>query len=209
MIGLEWHTNFLKILAILFVLISASGRFNRKKLLNLATLTIIPLSILIYWSGEGTAGLLFSLSGLTVASCCSLPFFWRDKITLTELLTSGAMGGIIGPFGSALVFLIMLTLYLTQQLLNAHTTLISDRFSHFDLGFGATFTTTDHKSSLTRIEAKRIMLAETRNFDVETSSLRFHDGIPATDPDSGHRTLPWGGKLALATLAILITGLFI
>ena len=208
--ALMLQTSTLKILAVLLVLASASERFRLKKGAAVITFLLIPAPIIIYWYSEGINGMLFSIYGLSVAFLCGFPFLLSKKVTFAELSISLTVGGIVGPLGSLLIFLIVFTIYIVQYILGSDTTTVNDHLLNHTFNFDTVFSAEDKKSPLARIEAKKILLAECRNYSgMGSAAINLNNGIPSIHYFIKHQTLTWGAKLALATLSILITGFFI
>ena len=160
--------------------------------------------LVIYWTKDGTAGVIFSISGILTATAGVIACHIVKRITTVEYLTTAAIGAITGPGGTIFIILIVFIMSVLQKISGNETTETKDRFfRHF-------------------AENEEIIPCTDRPFRISTAEmnwfLKMENGIsnPEESDDendmigvSRQKILPWGTKLALATLAILISGVFI
>ncbi len=203
-------TNLTKIAALIYLLAMATGGYRGKGPRRILIPLIIPVSIALNWLSGGIGGLLFSLSGIAVASLCLFPLSLWNRLPRSGFVDASAVGTIFGPTGSIAVFAIALILQVVEWLVGGRSTSIRDRFAGYAFSFASSFTTDAQSSPFTAIEAKKVMIDEYRIIDEMggDSFRREHEFLDAP-PQLNSLTLPWRARLALATLSILISGLFI
>jgi len=198
-------TNALKILAVILVLAAVYCRQNRRSLLTPVAVTALAASLAINVIRGGTGGLIFSISGIALTAVFSLPLYKLGRISRNEAATTLAVGGILGPFGSVIVLLIVTALYALQRILGTGRIPVNECIHGMPARCAGDYMPDDIKSPIAEIEARRMLTTE---------ELEIGRGDPYYDPwedrfksHGAGRTqniLPLQAKLALAALAVLI-----
>ncbi len=205
----DWSSQhtILRLVAVLFIMITAFDRSKEGKILKFLALPVIVAAVVLHYLGEGFDGLRFSLLGMITTTALTLPLYMLKRVTRTELAIACAFGGILGFAGSSMAFLIAFVLLAIQHLLEADSVPVSDNIISVSTTSGAGFLTKDEKSALAEIEARKILRSDSTQFKNLNFENKDTDDVPSHK--SGHRhvdILPWRVKLALAALTILLLG---
>lgn len=201
-------TGFIRIVGIVIVLVLTFGKSKNRPMILVILFSAIAGSVALHRTGNGADGIIYPVSGMAVAALFNLYIFLRKKISFGEFAATLAIGAIAGGTGSIFLFLIAFSMDLVQKALGAERTMLRDRFAPSSLAPHSSQFCTGRGSSLARIEAQRLIKSE---------SIEEHAPI-GVDPVPGGTgcgialrgiTLPWGVRIGLATLVILMSGLFV
>ncbi|MCD6379794.1 hypothetical protein J7M07_05040 [bacterium] len=195
----QLQTMFLKLLAVLFILVILTSNSKRNLLTSIIVVAIMSISVHTF--RDGINGLYFSVSGIVISFFLTIPIHFNRKTTKSRFVYSTVAGAITGPLGSILVFTILFfflalsRLFKSQQLVFSNIQQMMVPIQPTSLG------EENLKSQLARIEANR--MNEENNYGNSSQSLETERKSPQL------RTGPWKTILAMSTLAVIITGMFI
>jgi hypothetical protein len=183
------NTNVIRLIAVFLVFVLSSRRQKRSSADLRVYIAILTCSTAIYSLAEGIDGLSYSLSGAGIALLFISPFMISGGITRTETAASLSVGSILGPFGSLVAMGIVSTLYLLQILLGARSTASAGRFARREAA---------GQGEPERPGSYILLLEKKRMKRSEEKARGEMDWI-----------LSWQTGLALATLMVLMTGIFV
>jgi hypothetical protein len=201
----QLQTLFLKLLAIFFIFAILTN--NSKKTIPLTIVYIAVISIAIHTLRDGLTGLYFSTSGITISFFLTIPihFHFNNNTTKSKFAYSTAVGAITGPLGSILVFMIFFLIFFlflaVSKFFKPQQLVLSNIQPMIIPIQGPTPGEENLKSQLARIEASRMdnendYIDDIKSSERERNSLRL-------------RFDPWKTILAMSTLAVIITGVFV
>jgi hypothetical protein len=192
--------NMLKVLAVLAVCYNIF--VNRgKPIVTFATASmIIVCACITHAFNAGYAGLAMVLLGIIVGVLCTVSHYRSGRITLEEFITSIAIGGLTGPVGAFLLFMIVFLLNVAEQVMHAGTTRILERHARTLIDSSMLYPMEEYKSPLTKIGSG----ISARSVRSGTSPIGTTGIIPGFNIENP--TLPWSAKVALATLSVMFIG---
>ncbi len=191
----ETETLILRLTAVIFVfaLLRICRRKKETGRETVLYLIIVAASVTVNLLRAGGGGFLITLIGAMAAFAVSAPLLAKDRIALRDIAAPVAAGSLLGPFGGLAAIAIAAVIYIVQRSAGRQP-MVSDRLiPRFASGM---WTDPAGRSVLAILENRRLRKAPRRNEDDR--------GIT-----SGADTLPWRTSLAVATLAILMTDMFI
>ena len=204
-----WATNLtmLRFLAVAFIMLAATAGTWKRLPSSVLALTAFSASIAWHVSGGGYTGLLYALSGLTVALLASFPLFKMRRISKAELYVSLALGSMLGLACSAMVFLLAYLFLSVQAMLRADFVLVKEGMIDTSPRCDEDILLLDEKSALAEIEAYKLLRSEGLDFKKHYLLPARLNDLSAISPSQRYvNILPWPAKLALGTLAVLMYG---
>jgi hypothetical protein len=195
----QLQTLFLKLLAVLFILVILTS--NSKRNLLAAIIFVAIMSIAIHTFRDGINGLYFSTSGIAISFFLTIPIHFNRKATKSRFIYSTVAGAITGPLGSIVVFIILFFFLAISRLFKSQQLVFSSSQQMMVPIQPASLGEENLKSQLVRIEATK--MNDDSNYGNNTQPLEPEQKSPQL------RTGPWKTILAMSTLAVIITGMFI
>lgn len=198
----------IRMLAVLFLFAMVLGRRGGNRKRGFAAAALLAVAVAAATMRDGTAGLVHSLSGVITALALGLPLFLYRRLSRTDMMTSCAIGGILGPQGYTLAFSIVVTLVAVQLLLKSALSRMPADLPASRRPIDPELLEACEKSSLAEIEERRF--DETFGGDRTCRGRFAHSGPYAAGSENApwnSEMLPWHVNLALATLAVLMAGM--
>ncbi len=195
----QLQTLFLKLLAILFIFVIMTNNSKKTVLVTIAYIAI--MSIAIHTLRDGLSGLYFSTSGIIISFLLTIPMHFNNKTTKSRFVYSTAAGAITGPLGSILVFMILFLFLAVSKFFKAEQLVLSNIQPMIIPIQAPALGEENLKSQLARIEASKMDNENNYIVDLE-SSERERKSLR-------HILDPWKTILAMSTLAVIITGVFV
>ena len=192
--------SLLRVLAVLAVLYNIF--MNRKR----TRVTIVSASMIIIWAcvahafHSGYGGLATVFLGIIVGALCSVSHYRTGRITLEDFITSIAIGGLTGPAGAFLLFMIVFLLNVAEHIMHAGTTRILERYAASLVNSSMFYPMEEYKSPLTKIGSGIAAISGRTSTDPIEASGTF------TGFSIENLTFPWSAKVALATLSVMFIG---
>ncbi|MCK4236231.1 MAG: hypothetical protein KAX38_03865 [Candidatus Krumholzibacteria bacterium] len=200
--------TILKLFTVLFIVTAALDKSRDGKATWIFALALIVASAAIHHFRDGFNGFLFFISGVTAAFVLTFVLYRLKHITLTELVISCAIGGILGPAGYSIAFIIAFSLLTIQHLLKADKLPLSNRLFFNNVNGRSSSLIRDEKSALAEIEAKKILRNDDNGFErYGCPDIRPGPGSEDADGCPCREMLPWRAKMALAVIAVLMIGI--
>lgn len=145
-----------------------------------------------------------TLIGAMAAFAVSAPLVARNRVALRDIAAPVAVGSLLGPIGGLAAIAIAAAIYIVQRSPGRQPAMMDrlvPRFAGSDAGCNPT-----GRSILALIENRRLRKPPRRNQDDSAAE-------PGGDADAripaGIEMLLWRTSLAVATLAVLMTDMFI
>ena len=142
--------------------------------------------------------------GAAAAFVVSAPLVTRDRAKLRDIAAPMAVGALLGALGGLIAIAIAAAIYVVQRSPGRQPAMI-DRLVPRYANSCARFSPSG-RSALSLIENRRLRITARRDQDDNAAE-------PGGDADAriptGIEILPWRTSLAVATLAVLMTGMFI
>jgi hypothetical protein len=200
-------TTTIKLTAAIYILLIAMRRIPKTKPAWLITAAVCMVVTSAHMYVHGLPGLFMSISGAAVSILLSIPLYRQNRISRSELIPSLAVGCILGPVGYSVAYLIAFTLFAVQYWLKAEKFIAGDRRLRTASPGGPDIIAADEKSALARIEARKILHGDNaQNAGDDLPRDRLEDYIYRHYPHRQENTFPWGAKLAVASLVVLMMG---
>ena len=193
----EIQTLIIRLIAVLFVfaLLRICRRGKETGRETVLYLIVVTASATVNLLRDGGGGFLMVLIGAIAAFAVVAPLLAMDRIALRHIAAPVAAGSLLGPLGGLAAIAIAAAIYIVQQspgIQPAITDRFVPRFADAERGPKASC-----RSVLAIAENRR--LGKTPREYQDDASV-----IPA-----GIELLPWRTSLAVATLAVLMTDMFI
>lgn len=202
------ESSVLRLITVFLIFSAALNRSRRTNIQWIINASVIAVALPLYSLAEGYHGMAIGISGAGAAALLALPIYRFGWMRRSDIFTTCVIGIVVGPIGFALAYCIATGFVVVQHLLKARTTFMTERLFH-----GAPFypLTPYHgitRPSLVEMESHR-MLDEDSKEGVPFGETGFLLGGDATIPiiSVHHEVLPWPGKIAFATLAVLMLGI--
>ncbi len=198
--------QILKVLTILVLFYATLRKGEDRTGAITAVVMLTVFSIVIRGMNSGVYGIILAFTGILAAMLCTVFNYNERRISSGEFMISAALGAMVGPAGAVILFLIVMSLSLTQRIMGAGTTSLRDRYAGYLLDPSPVYSGEEYKSPLARIEASKMFSAPEKDAgDAGQESIADY----ARGTMSGIPTLPWGAKLAIAAMAVIFSGFFI
>ena len=202
----ETETLILRLITVLFVfaLLRVYGRGKATGRETVLYLIVVTASAIVNLLRSGGGGFLMTLIGAMMAFAVSAPLVVRDRVAFRDIAAPVAAGSLLGPFGGLAAIVIAAAIYIVQRSTGrqpAIMDIVVPRFTDSGVAFRPC-----SRYALTLIETRR--LRKTRRRDQDDSAAKLGGDADSRIP-AGIEMLPWRTSLAVATLAVLMTGLFI
>lgn len=193
----ETETLIIRLIAVLFVfaLLRITRRGKETGRETVLYLIVVAASAIVNLLRDGGGGFLMVLIGAMAAFAVAAPLLAMDRIALRDIAAPVAAGSLLGPLGGLAAIAIAAAIYIVQQSPGIQP-VITDRLVSRFADAGAEPRVSSH-SVLAIVENRRLRKAP-REYRDDAGV------IPA-----GIELLPWKTSLALATLAVLMTDMFI
>ncbi len=193
----EKETLLLRLIAVLFVfallrICRGKKETGRETVLYLI---VVTASATVNLLRSGGGGFLLSIIGAIAAFSVSAPLLARDRIVQRDLAAAVAAGSLLGPLGGTAAIGLAAAIYLMQRATGLQPAL-RDRLIP-SLAGPAAAADASHLSILAILERRG-----------SRKTAADHFSIPA-GASAGIAALPWRASLAVATLAVLMTGMFV
>ncbi len=193
----ETETLIIRLIAVLFVfaLLRICRRKEETGRETVLYLIVVAASATVNLLRDGGGGFLMTLIGAIAAFAVAAPLLAMDRIALRDIAAPVAAGSLLGPLGGLAAIAIAAAIYIVQQspgIQPAITDRIAPRFADADARPGSPC---------------RSVLAMMENRRLRKTPREYRDDA-ATLP-AGIELLPWKTSLAVATLAVLMTDMFI
>ncbi|MBN2070016.1 MAG: hypothetical protein JW814_01060 [Candidatus Krumholzibacteriota bacterium] len=195
----------LKTAAIILLFYSLLSRSSVRTPSRIFLLSMIITVFTIYLTKDGIGGLIFSVSGLFTVSIGVLACHLVKQISPDEYLAAAAIGSVVGPIGSFFIIIIIFAMSTIQKMARCESTATMERLLRKHISAEEVISTGKKRADILVKELHWILSAER-----ETSDGTPGIGIKNNETvETRQKIFSWGTKLAMATLAILISGIFI
>lgn len=193
----ETETLILRLIAVLFVfaLLRICRRGKETGRETVLYLIVVAASAIVNLLRDGGGGFLMTLTGAMAAFAVAAPLLAMEKIALRDIAAPVAVGSLLGPLGGLAAIAIAATIYIVQQSPGIQPA-TTDRLVPWFTGPG-----TEPKGSC------RSILAVLENRRLRKTPRDDRDD--SAESPAAIEVLPWKTSLAVATLAVLMTGIFI
>jgi hypothetical protein len=193
----ETETLIIRLIAVLFVfaLLRICRRKKETGRETVLYLIVVAASATVNLLRNGGGGFLMTLIGAMAAFAVAAPLLAMNRIALRDIAAPVAAGSLLGPLGGLAAIAIAAAIYIVQRspgIQPADTERLAPRFA--DMGTGPRASC---RSVLAMMENRRLRKTP-REFRYDATV------IPA-----GIEQLPWRTSLAVATLAVLMTDMFV
>lgn len=199
------------VLRLITVFLVFSAALNRSKRLNIQlpiNASVIAVTLLLYGVTEGLHGIVICLSGAGAAALLALPLYRLGWMGRADIFTTCVIGILVGPVGFTLSYGIAIGFVVAQHALNARTTNMTERlFSSSPFYPLAPYHATI-RPSLVEMESHRMLDDDSREgITFGDSGTPRGRGATISITPARNEILPWPGKIALATIAVLMLGI--
>ncbi len=198
------QTVILKTVAVVLILYSAFARQSRKPVETAALLSVISGVLLLYWTKSGPGGIVFSASGILAAAAGTGACHIIRRVTPEEYFTAVALGAITGPAGIIMIIMIVFMMNLIQKISGNPCVAAKERIIRHFLESDGAVPCIDGYLGVSISEADRLLRPGSIYPEEEGA-----EEAENSESTSAQKIFPWGIKLALATLAILTSGIYI
>jgi hypothetical protein len=192
----ETETLILRLTAVIFVfaLLRICRRKKETGRETVLYLIVVAASATVNLLRDGGGGFLMTLIGAIAAFAIAAPLLAMDRIALRDVAAPVAAGSLLGPLGGPAAIAIAAVIYVLQRSAGRQP-VVSDRFIpiHADTGLSAK----PYGNSI-------LAILENRRFRKNPFNA-MNEGVMIPQLDM----LPWRASLAVATLAVMMTDLFI
>lgn len=198
----------LRLMTVFLILSAVLNRSKRKKLQWIINISMLAAALIVYGTSDNHHDLVMSLIGAATAAALALPLHHLKWMTRIDLLTTCIIGMHVGPAGFAFAFGIALCFVIVQHALKAHTTFMTGSPFPMSPFYPLVHLRGTIRPSLVEMESQR-MLKDDRKEGITfvDSGADCREGSPISLPPARDEILPWVGKIALATLAVLMLGI--
>ena len=202
----ETETLILRLITVLFVfaLLRVYGRGKATGRETVLYLIVVTASAIVNLLRSGGGGFLMTLTGAMAAFAVSAPLVARDRATLRDIAAPVAAGSLLGLLGGLAAIVIAAAICIVQRSTGRQPAIMDILVPRL-ADSGAAFRP-GGCSTLTLIETRRLRKTPRRDQDDSTAKP---GGNADTRIPAGIEILPWRTSLAVATLAVLMTDLFI
>lgn len=192
----ETETLILRLTAVIFVfaLLRICRRKKETGRETVLYLIVVTASATVNLLRDGGGGFLMTLIGAIAAFAVAAPLLAKDRIALRDIAAPVAAGSLLGPLGGLAAIAIAAVIYIIQRAVGRQP-IVQDRLVPKFSPSGAG-TTPASRSILAIIENRRLRKA--------APAIEDENRVTATID-----MLPWRTSLAVATLAVLMTDMFI
>jgi len=193
----ETETLILRLIAVLFVfaLLRICRRKKETGRETVLYLIVVTASATVNLLRDGGGGFLMALIGAIAAFAVAAPLLAMDRIALKDIAAPVAAGSLLGPLGGLAAIAIAAIIYIVHQSPGVQpkmTDRLVPKFTGPDTGQRKSC-----RSILTILESNRLR------------KIPMEDRDDIVETDSGIELLSWRTSLAVATLAVLMTDMFI
>ena len=201
----EAETLILRLIAVLFVfaLIRICGRGKETGRETVLYLIVVVASATVNLLRSGGGGFLMVLIGAIAALAVSAPLVVRGRATSADITATVATGSLLGMLGGLTAVSIAAVICIVQRSTGRQPATI-DRFAHH-LADSSSMFEPGSRSILSMIEKRRLWRGPGRSGDCNAGTDCDTDAVR----QAGIEMIPWRTSLAVATLAVLMTGIFI
>lgn len=196
--------DYLNVIAIVVILIAVFREMHGRSAYNFTLLTIISASAAVHAANSGISGIVFVAAGMAVAAICNYSGLRYSATNRRRFLISVMIGAVVGPAGAFFIFMIVLIMNLLQGFLRASTTSVRDRYATCLADGSMVPGWEEARSPVARIEAKRFGSEEIDKPGRCGSTPGSESGSLCT-----YHAFPWSAKIAIATLTVLLSGVFV
>ena len=194
----ETETMILRLIAVLFVfaLLRVCERRKETGRETVLYLIVVAASATVNLLRAGGGGFLMTLIGAMAAFAVSAPLIATDRTSLRDIAAPVAAGSLLGPLGGLAAIAIAATIYIVQRSPGRQPATMDrliPRFADPGTGFKPI-----GRSVLSILENRRLGKPLWRCQDNRDSGTA-----------AGIEVVPWRTSLAVATLAVLMTDMFI
>jgi hypothetical protein len=200
------ETMILRLIAVLFVvaLLRICGKGKDTGRETVLYLTVVTASATVNLLRSGGGGFLMTAIGAIAAFAISAPLITRDRSQLREIAAPVATGSLLGPLGGLIAIAIATVLYLMQRSRGCRS-MVTDIFPR-PISVPREESLSPRSSVLTLIENRRLGRKTDRD---RGASCLTEDRYVAEESDTSVESNSWRISLAVATLAVLMTGVFV
>ena len=193
----EPETLILRLTAVLFVfaLLRICRRKQEAGRETVLYLIIVTASATVNLLRDGGGGFLMTLIGAMAAFAVAAPLLAMDKVDLRDIAAPVAAGSLLGPLGGLAAIAIAAVIYIVQKSPGAQPAILDrliPRFAAPDIG------TSESCRSILAIQERR-----------RFGKVHREESACTPERQTAIESLPWRTSLAVATLAVLMTGIFI
>lgn len=200
------ETLILRLIAVLFVF-ALLRLYQRGKDTGRETvlyIIIVSASAIVNLLRYGGGGLFLTIMGALASLALSVPIIMRDRLMLADSVSIrdvaavAAAGALLGPAGGLAAIAITAVIYLSQKLPGRRPELAD--WLQLRMTLSRNRTVPAGRSILTMIENRRLR---------DDPGVRADYGPAAEKAGARVESLPWRTSLAVAMLALLLTGVFV
>ncbi len=198
----------LRLMTVFLILSAVLNSSRRLKLQWIINISVMAATLIVCGISVGHHGIIMNLIGAATAAALALPLHHLRWMTRIDLLTTCVIGMHVGPAGFALAFGIALCFVIVQHALKARTSFITGRPFPINPFYPLVHLRGSIRPSLVEMESQR-MLRDDKKEGITFTDAGADRGesSPISLPTAHNEILPWSGKIALATLAVLMLGI--
>lgn len=208
MLGWISENSVLRLITVFLVFSAALNRSKRSNIQLIINASVIAVALPLYSVTEGFYGIVTGLSGAATATLLALPLYRFGWMGRMDIFTTCVIGILVGPAGFALSYGIATGFVVAQHALKARTTNMTEHlFSSSPFYPPARYHGTS-RPLLIEMESHRMLDDDSREgitFGEFAPSHRW--GATISIAPACNEVLPWPGKIALATIAVLMLGI--
>jgi hypothetical protein len=198
----------LKLMTVFLILSAVLNRSRRLKLQWIINMSVMAATLIVYGISDGHHSFVMSLIGAATAAALSLPLHHLRWMTRIDILTTCIIGMHVGPVGFAFAFGIALCFVIIQHALKAHTTFMTVCPFPINPFYPLAHLRGTIRPSLVEMESQRMLRDDRKEGITIADTGADREGrSPISLPQERDEILPWSGKIALATLAVLMLGI--
>ena len=192
----ETETLILRLTAVIFVfaLLRICRRKKETGRETVLYLIVVTASATVNLLRAGGGGFLMTLIGAMAAFAVAAPLLAKDRIALRDIAAPVAAGSLLGPLGGLAAIAIAAVIYFIQRAAGRQPAVQDRLVPKFA------------RSATGTIPTSRSILAILENRRLKKPAPAIQDEGPIT---ASIDILPWRTSLAVATLAVLMTDMFI
>jgi hypothetical protein len=202
----ETETLILRLIAVLFVfaLLRVCRRGKETGRETVLYLIVVTASAIVNLLRTGGGGFLMTVIGAMAAFAVSAPLLASDRVALRDVAAPVAAGSLLGPLGGLAAIAIAAAIHIVHRSTGVQPA-VMDRIAPRFSDHGA-WPMASCSSVLAVLENRKLRGIPREYRDARLADAGENDGAAAP---AFIETLPWTTSLAVATLAVLMTDMFI
>jgi len=202
----ETETLILRLIAVLFVfaLLRVCRRGKETGRETVLYLIVVAASAIVNLLRTGGGGFLMTVIGAMAAFAVSAPLLASDRVAVRDVAAPVAAGSLLGPLGGLAAIAIAAAIHIVQRSPGIHPAVmdrIAPRFADH-----AAWPKASCRSVLAVLENRRLGGTPRDHQDGSSAGAGGHDGAAV---NAVIDMMSWRTSLAMATMAVLMTDMFI